>query len=514
MALLGGVSEVARHLGISRQRVNDIRQRNDFPQPVADLSSGPVWDMDEIERWTSSGARRGPGRPPAEQRIIGGRFALEPRPLGTGGFAEVYRAVDRRNGQVVAVKILKDITKADAEAVKRFRRELRLMQTLNHPHVATILDQGDFDDLDGIWYAMPLAVGSLADEIATMQNDTGTVADLARQLCAGVGYVHEQGILHRDLKPGNILRTPDGNWQVADFGLAREDERMSLALTSTTHQGLGTSMYASPEQWNNPKYADLRDDIYGIGKILQHAITGQFPMAGAEHITDTPLRPVLQRATGPRENRYPDATALLRAVDQAVIASSDVWVDPQTRLDRLRPRLSGAALDTVAADELVAWLLSNDIDVQISEAVMAFMSASSATLAYLWAANPNGLRLAWSHVAEHIRASGFEWAFCDAIANTTRRLIEVVPDNAVMREAVSALTRLAKHHNRWHVRDVLVAILQSIRDPELAIAALEGLQEALPIEVEWSISSFAARTMHPTLRRGIEDILSAASGGR
>lgn len=507
MALLGGVSEVAQHLNISRQRLNDLRQRNDFPQPVADLSSGPVWDMDAIERWTASGARRGPGRPPADQRIVGGRFALDPRPLGTGGFAEVYRAVDRRDGQVVAVKILKDITNADPEAVTRFRRELRLMQSFDHPHVVRIIDQGTFEDTDGIWYAMPLAVGSLADEISAMQDDTATVADLARQLCAGVGYVHTRGVLHRDLKPGNILRTPDGNWQVADFGLAREDERMSQALTSTTAQGLGTAMYASPDQWNNPKYAEVRDDIYAIGKILQHAITGMFPMAGAEHIADTPLRGVLQRATGPRADRYPDTDALLRAVDQAVADSATGWVDPATRLARLRPRLSAPTLDTVAADELVTWLMSDDVDVQLQEATVAFASASRDTFAYLWRTNAGGLRVAWSQIAEHIRASQFAWDFCDTLANTTRRLLEVSPDSTIMRDAVSALARMGTHHNRWHVRDTLVTILQGIRDSERALAALEGLQDVLADEVAWNISTFAARTMHPTLRRGIEEIL-------
>lgn len=511
MALLGGVSEVAQQLSVSRQRLNDLRQRNDFPQPVAELSSGPVWDMDAIQRWMSSGARRGPGRPPSSQRVIGGRFALDPQPLGSGGFAEVFRAVDRRDGQVVAVKILKDITKADPEAVTRFRRELRLLESFDHPHVAKVIDQGSFEDNDEIWYAMPLAVGSLADEIGTMQGDTATVADLARQLCAGVGYVHDHGVLHRDLKPGNILRTPDGSWQVADFGLAREDERMSQALTSTTAQGLGTAIYASPEQWNNPKHAQIRDDIYAIGKIMQHAITGMFPMAGAEHIPDTPLRGVLQRATGPRADRYADTEALWRAVDLAVSTSSTRWIDPETRLARLRPRLAAPTLDTVAADELVTWLLSDDIDVQLEEATQAFVAASTDTFAYLWKANPGGLRVAWARVAEHIRASRFDWGFCDTLANTARRLLDVTPDSTVMRDAVSALTLMGARHNRWHVRDTLVSILQGIRDSERAQAALEGLQGVPPDQVSWSISTFAVRTMHPTLRRGIEDIVRGAS---
>ena len=513
LAMLGGVSELADRLGISRQRVAELRGRQDFPQPVADLSSGPVWDMADIDRWMASGARRRPGRPSSAERVVGGRFALDTSNslLGTGGFAEVHRADDRRTGAVVAVKILKNIAALDSEEVVRFRRELRLMQNeLDHPHVVPVLAQGDFTDTDEIWYAMPLAVGSLQDEIATMAGDLAAITDLARQICAGVGHVHDRKILHRDLKPGNILRSAEGMWQIGDFGLAREDERKSQALTTTLAQGMGTYFYCSPEQWQQPKYADRRDDIYSIGKILQHAITGQIPVAPADQIPESPLRPVIQRAIGPKHARYTDTDSLLVAIDQAVAAYSASWEEPTDRLARLRPRLTGPTLDAVAADELVQWLLSDDIDAQIDNAARALIAASRATVRYIWSTNPSELRAAYVHVVDWIQLGDFSFAYCDTIADAVRGIAEATGDNAILRGSVSALARLGTAHHRWHVRTVLTDMLQGIRTREQAVVALEGLQDVEPDEVDWSITDFAARSMHPVLRSGITAIKGGA----
>jgi serine/threonine protein kinase len=510
VATLGGVSEVAELIGISRQRFAELRIRNDFPEPVAELSSGPIWDLAAIDRWMSSGARRGPGRPSSAERVVGGRFALETPCLGSGGFADVYRAVDRRTGEVVAVKVLKNVVAVDQEEVIRFRRELRLMQEeLDHPHVARILAHGDFTDADQTWCAMPLAVGSLLDQIAGMKDDLAAVTDLARQLCAGVGHVHARGILHRDLKPGNILRSPDGLWQVSDFGLAREDERQSEALTSTLAQGMGTYVYASPEQWQRPKHADKRDDVFSIGKILQHAITGTMPLVGGDQIPETPLRPVIQRATGPRDNRYPDTDALMAAVEQAVAAYSSDWEDPEGRLARLRPRLSSEVLDEVAADELVEWLLSDDVGAEIGAAARALVSCSRYSIEHMWHSNPRGFRTGYRQVVGWMQIEGFEWEYCDHIANAVRMIVNVTGDNDVLRGSVAGLARLGKSHNRWHVRDVLVEILQGIRDSEKAVVALEGLQGVTASEVDWCVSDFAARALHPVLRDGVVGIKRA-----
>lgn len=508
MALLGGVQEVAARLGVSRQRVGELKARTDFPEPIVVLAGGPVWDLEAIDRWVASGARRGPGRPSSDEWVVGGRFAIEQPPLGSGGFADVFRAVDRRNGEIVAVKVLKNVTAIDSEEVRRFRRELRIMEEqLDHPHVARLIAHGDFSESAEIWCAMPLAVGSLQDEISRMADDLPAVTDLARQLCAGVAHIHGRQILHRDLKPANILKSVDGLWQVSDFGLARENERQSQALTTTLAQGMGTYIYASPEQWQAPRRADRRDDIYSIGKILQHAITGQVPFMTADQLPDSALRPVIQRATGPRDNRYPDAEHLLAAVEQAASAYTSIRVSPEDRLARLRPRLSGATLDELAADELLDWLASGDIEDQIDMAGRTLIATSAQTIQYMWSANPAGLRNGFRHLVEWMKTSDFAFDYCDEIANATRTIVRVTGDTDVLRGAITGLGRLGCSHNRWHVRSVLTEILQDIRDPSRAVAALEGLQLLGDDELRWSITDFAARSMHPVLRKGIANLM-------
>lgn len=503
MAMLGGVTEVAELIGVSRQRFADLRVRPDFPEPVAELASGPVWDIAAIRRWSESGARRGPGRPAKDERVVGERFVLDGEPLGSGGFADVYRATDRKTGEVVAVKVLKDIDDIDSEAVIRFRRELRLMEeALDHPNVNTVIAHGSFENTDDIWCAMPLAVGSLADEIDQFRNDVAGVVDLARQLCAGIGYVHTRGILHRDLKPGNILRSAEGLWTISDFGLAREDQRKSAALTTTLAQGMGTYIYASPEQWQRPKYADVRDDIFSVGKILQHAITGELPLLSADQIPESALRPVIQRATGPRDNRYATMADLVAAIDQAVAVYSTKWESPQDRLARLRPRLSADVLDTLAAEELQEWLLGED-GAEFACAAPALIASSRTVMDYLWSTNPTAYRTAARKIGAWMGEGGFSFDYCDVVANSVRAMWQVSEDAEVLRAVVRGLVDLGAMHNRWHVRDVLIEILQGIRDPEQALVALEALQAADQFRVDWSVHDFAVRSLHPVLRQGV-----------
>lgn len=474
---------------------------------MAEIASGAIWDLTELERWQSSGVRRAPGRPANDEHLVGGRFALEKPALGSGGFADVFRALDRKTGEVVAVKVLKETVAIEPEAVKRFRRELRLMtDSMDHPNVAKVLDFGGFDEDGEIWCAMPLAVGSLVDQIATFKDDLSETLDMARQICAGVAHAHAKGILHRDLKPANILRGADGAWQVSDFGLAREDERKSAALTTTLAQGMGTYFYASPEQWTRPKFAEKRDDIFSIGKILQQAVTGALPIEPADQMMEHPLRPVIQRATGPRDNRYETPDDLIRAIDQAIASHSVTWIDPEDRLARLRPRLASPSLDKVAAEELLDWMQVTDSE-ELDGASRALVASSDAVIKWMWASNPAGFRAGFRRVSEWMRTSRFGFEYCDSIANCVRTVVAVTDDNDTLRSAVDGLLVLGPGHNRWHVRDVLISLLQGVRSSERATVALESIQAADVSDVEWTFYEFGLRSMHPVLREGIKLIV-------
>ncbi|MFJ2716873.1 serine/threonine-protein kinase [Streptomyces sp. NPDC087437] len=501
---LGGVSEVAAELGVSRQQVAKLRQGDDFPAPVAALSAGDIWDLDTIRRWGSSGLRRGAGRPtPAGQpRSVGRRFELGAE-IGGGGFAVVFGARDLKadDDDRVAVKVLQQTHALDADTVARFERELRLMSTLGHANVMKLLASGKDEEL-GLWYAMPLARGVLSDEVGSVIK-AEEVAAVMREICAGLAYIHSQGVLHRDLKPANVLRTPEGAWAIADFGFARVVEESGL-LTST-FDGMGTRFYVAPEQWRDAKHVDERADIYSAGKIMQALLTGGTPVD--DDVPAGPLRAVIQRAISQdRSRRHGSATELLAAIEAAVApAPTGRWETAEEKAGRLRPRLkAGRIVDEAALDEFVRW--ADELDFsdyeEMGEFSWALSVLASDSVDWWWEQNPAGFTGIFQAFANRLEGSfGFE--LCDVLAEFARRVIDVTGDPIILREAVRGLAHLGINHNRWHVRDVAVAILQKIRTPEDAVAALEGLRMAGKSAAEWTVGSTVIRTLHPVLRSGL-----------
>lgn len=512
---MGGVSEVAELLGVSRQRVSKLRERPDFPDPLGELAQGPIWDLEAIKRWHGSGLRQASaGRPRAEVAAgtLGGRFVLEEPPIGHGGFADVYRAIDKkqagRTPALVAVKVLNDVASVDPEAIRRFKRELRLLEQLEHPNVVPILGYGE-TSVEGIWYAMPLAQGSAADSIEELTGRPAEIRDLMRQVCAGLSYVHGEGIFHRDLKPANILRTRSGGWAISDFGLAVEAERNTTVLTSTMRAGLGSWWYTAPEQWRDARSADHRSDIYSLGKVLQELVGGEPPINN--EMPAGPFRPIVERATANRpEHRYATVQEFLSALELAVEGRKGQWETAEDVAKRLleRVRLPKPAAEDL--DELVAWAQSLDehehLDMEALSRVLPWISAWS--IRHLWARDDGAFRRMFEKYSDYIAESGFNFDYCDVLADFSRRAVEETGDPGVLRATATSLAELGESHNRWHVRDVLTGVLQTVRDVEPALAALEGLRSARKSAVRWIITDFTLRSLHPVLRAGVHEHLN------
>ncbi len=509
---MGGVTEVAEVLGVSRQRLSKLRERPDFPDPIGELAQGLVWDLDAVAAWRRSDSRQSSaGRPPASlaARTLGGRFVLEEK-IGSGGFADVFRAADRKQGgRLVAVKVLHDVAVLDPEAIRRFRRELRLLENLEHPHVIPVLGQAEIPE-EGIWYAMPLAQGSLQDVLGEIAGKPATILALMRQLCSGLAYIHAQGLFHRDLKPGNVLRTAAGAWAISDFGLAVEVERQTTVLTSTLRAGLGSYWYTAPEQWKSAKDADGRSDIYSLGKMLQELVSGEPPVSN--DMPAGPLRPVVERATAGRARRYRTVGEFLAAVERAVEAPKGEWETAEDAAKRIlqRVRLPRPAVEDL--DDLMSWAQSLDeqdhADMVALARVLPWISSWS--VRQLWSSDSDAFRRVFQRHCHHIAGASFDFDFCDVLADFVGRAVDATGDEAVLSAAVRCLASLGDRHNRWHVRDVLTGTLQAIRTTEAAVAAIEGLREAGKSAVAWSATAFSIRSMHPVLRSGIEDFLGAS----
>ena len=242
-------------------------------------------------------------------------------PLGEGGMGVVYRAVDTRLGRPVALKLLHREQGVDPERKKRFIQEARAASGLNHPNIITIYEIGEDGDHDFI--AMEYVAGrSLASLMARQRLSADESLKYAVQTADAMSAAHAAGILHRDLKPGNIMVTDQGRIKVLDFGLAKLIESAAhpddLTDRDTTESGigglvrteagvvLGTAAYMSPEQADG-KPADARSDIFSFGVVLYEMVTGRRAFGGASRMAT--LAAILTKEPDPPSHIVPEVSA-------------------------------------------------------------------------------------------------------------------------------------------------------------------------------------------------------------
>src|SRR3954468_11041520 len=207
-----------------------------------------------------------------------GRYTIE-RKLGSGGMADVYLAEDRELGRPVALKLLNERHANDDQFVERFRREAQSAAGLNHPNIVSIFDRGQ---AEGTYYiAMEYLDGRTLKELLVRNGPTPVpiAIDYARQILGALAFAHRNGIVHRDIKPHNIIVGRDGRLKVTDFGIARSGASQMTEAGSI----VGTAQYLSPEQARGAP-VDPRSDIYSLGVVLYEMLTGKVPFSG-----DTPV---------------------------------------------------------------------------------------------------------------------------------------------------------------------------------------------------------------------------------
>jgi len=208
---------------------------------------------------------------------LGGRYLLAERIAG-GGMAAVWKAHDQVLDRIVAVKVLHDHLAADEGFRERFRREAISAAKLTHPHVVGLYDTGS--DGSQVYLVMEFVDGSTLKEVIAEhgQLDSGRAASVGEKVARALDYAHRRGLVHRDVKPANILIGDDGSVKVADFGIAKADEAEGdLTKTGTV---LGTAAYLAPEQVTGEARIDGRADQYGLGCMLYEALTGRQPFKG------------------------------------------------------------------------------------------------------------------------------------------------------------------------------------------------------------------------------------------
>jgi serine/threonine-protein kinase len=234
--------------------------------------------------------------------LFDGRYRIV-RKLGTGGMANVYLAEDEVLGRRVAIKILDDRHAGDDQFVERFRREAKNAASLSHPNIVSIYDRGE---AEGTYYiAMEYLDGRSLKELIVARGPApiNVAIDYARQILSAIRFAHRHGIVHRDIKPHNVLVDAEGRLKVTDFGIARAGTSQMTEAGSI----IGTAQYLSPEQAKGAP-VDQTSDLYSVGVVLYELLTGVVPFSGdtpveiaMKHLSSTPEPPSAKRADVPRD---------------------------------------------------------------------------------------------------------------------------------------------------------------------------------------------------------------------
>ena len=212
--------------------------------------------------------------------VISGRYELEEL-VGVGGMSNVYRARDQLLERMVALKLLHDRYSHDEEYVERFRREARSAARLSHPGIVTVIDRGEQDGIQFIVFEhVPgETLKQLVDREGPLPVDLAL--EIALQVGRALSFAHTCGLIHRDVKPQNVLLNGDGRAKVTDFGIARA---LDVDGMTTTGAVVGTSHYIAPEQAKGEQ-VDAQSDVYGLGAVLYELLAGDVPFPGDNFVT-------------------------------------------------------------------------------------------------------------------------------------------------------------------------------------------------------------------------------------
>ena len=300
-------------------------------------------------------------------QLLNNRYALGEM-IGTGGMADVYIGDDTRLNRKVAIKVLRRDLARDPSFVARFKKEALAAGGLNHPGIVAVYDSGD--ENDSPYIVMELISGQTLRQV--MQQGLipqGRALEIIEGILQALEYSHKESIVHRDIKPGNIMITDSGDIKVMDFGIARATDDIGATMTNTWNV-IGTAQYLSPEQATG-ELADGRSDLYSLGCLMYELLTGRPPFTGDtpvsiayQHVS-SPITPASQVKPGlstdidrmlevvlskDPNNRYQDASAMLADL-QRVIKGEPVT----TKIQKIFPRrkLLSAITAVVAAVVLV-----------------------------------------------------------------------------------------------------------------------------------------------------------------
>jgi len=389
--------------------------------------------------------------------------------IGSGGFGLVLKCTRSDDGALFAKKVL---LSEDPESVKRFQREVRILSKLSHARIIRI--EATHLDASPYWYVMPLYRNSLRGLIPQLAGDRKRIAMIFGAILEGMQYAHEQGVIHRDLKPENILLNDDENLVVSDFGLGRAVGALTSRATGSG-AWVGTAGYMAPEQASDAAHADVRSDVFALGRILYELLTGEPPGAIQDlNKLPTGLAAVVQRCT------KTDPCKRFQTVGELQAAFTLVAVSRRkpTAEEELQALLGQLLAQQFATDERLErmgeligqcqedGMLLHDFAVRLPQAAFASLHRT----------HPEIARVLIDQFARVSISQGWPFAYTDQIGSACARFYDAVADPEIKAQLAATALEVGASHNRYYVMDVAAGLVASASDEQAALAMAHALQ--------------------------------------
>ena len=427
---------------------------------------------------------------PGQIEVLGDRYLLQNR-IGSGGMATIYRARDLQMDRVVAVKVLREAYSTNPKFVTRFQREARAASALQHPNIVQVYDYGQ---TDGNYYiVMELVEGTDLRSYLSSHDvlDVDRAIIIAHDIALGLGAAHRRGIVHRDVKPQNVLIGIDGSIKLTDFGIVSLYKNAHAERLTTSGMTLGTVQYFAPEQAQG-EIVSPAADVYALGIVMYEMLTGHPPFDGnspvvvaMQHIQDQPEPPgqfnpsipaaleevILRCLEKEPGTRFPDGSQLARALEMLGDAKMSETV---SMVHHLKPHQTLWSLESIITTSILLATLfllcfSLYLAVQLHFIHVSFFTASrtppSPTVGFIEV--PDLHTMSWLHAVATSEKSGFRLV-----------LVEGQPNGVVVDQNPRAHDKAAKDSTI----DVKLEILTSTVPPISANSRLATAEAILQIK--------------------------------
>ncbi|MFD1779060.1 serine/threonine-protein kinase [Fredinandcohnia salidurans] len=418
--------------------------------------------------------------------------------VGGGGFGKVLYVIDQENGEE---KALKYCTSNSEEDIRRFKREVRIMENIDHENVIKVIDSNV--EHHPPFFTMPVALYSVSKIIPDIQGDINRVIPVFESICKGINAIHFSGHTHRDIKPDNALVFDNSQIVVSDLGLAKFDERDTTVLTRASIY-MGTYDYMPPEQmmYGGTRDLDHRGDVYQLGKTLYHLLTGYRPTVLNPDAVPTGIWYVIQRAT--RQNpdeRYQSVNELLDALHDAVRATAPEMNSKGIFEELLlvaEEKLKNNQYDPRNISQLLQLIYSND---DMEEYISLFHSLPNRILQIYSSNMPTEFEAILEKYKRAIdeKIGEYPFSFAESVADKMEIVFKNTSSPNIKKIAIVSVLMAGQRLNRWAAMGVFDRLLQTIREEVDAYAVADGLREEM-YDYKRLYDRIPKKELHPAIQ--------------